>query len=56
MVKDPPANVGDRRHGFDPWIRKIPGGGMATHSSIPAWGIPQTEGPGGLQSTVSQRV
>ena len=23
---------------------------MATHSSILAWGIPGTEGPGGLQS------
>ena len=23
---------------------------MATHSSIPAWSIPQTEEPGGLQS------
>ena len=23
---------------------------MATHSSIPAWRIPQTEEPGGLQS------
>ena len=23
-------------------------GEMATHSSIPAWGIPWTEGPGGL--------
>ena len=25
--------------------------GMATHSSIPAWEIPWTEEPGGLQST-----
>ena len=25
--------------------------GMATHSSILAWGIPWTEEPGGLQST-----
>ena len=24
--------------------------GMATHSSIPAWEIPRTEEPGGLQS------
>ena len=24
--------------------------GMATHSSIPAWRIPQTEDPGKLQS------
>ena len=29
---------------------------MATHSSILAWRIPWTEGPGGLQSTGSQRV
>ena len=30
--------------------------GMATHSSIPAWEIPWTEEPGGLQSIGSQRV
>ena len=30
--------------------------GMATHSSIPAWRIPRTEEPGGLQSMGSQRV
>ena len=29
---------------------------MATHSSIPAWRIPRTEEPGGLQSTEAQRV
>ena len=29
---------------------------MATHSSILAWRIPQTEEPGGLQSKGSQRV
>ena len=29
-----------KRHGFHPWVRKIPWGeGMATHSSIPAWRI-----------------
>ena len=28
----------------------------ATHSSILAWEVPQTEEPGGLQSTGSQRV
>ena len=28
---------------------------MATYSSILAWEIPQTEEPGGLQSTGSQR-
>ena len=30
--------------------------GMATHSSILAWKMPQTEDPGGLQSIGSQRV
>ena len=29
---------------------------MATHSSIPAWEIPWTEEPGGLQSMGLQRV
>ena len=29
---------------------------MATHSGILDWRIPWTEGPGGLQSMVSQRV
>ena len=29
---------------------------MVTHSSIPAWRIPWTKEPGGLQSTGSQRV
>ena len=30
--------------------------GMATHSSILAWGIPRAEEPGGLQSIELQRV
>ena len=30
--------------------------GMATHSSILTWRIPQSEEPGGLQSMGSQRV
>ena len=30
--------------------------GMTTHSSILAWRIPWTEGPGGLQSMGLQRV
>ena len=34
------------------WAEK----GMAAHSSTPAWRIPWTEEPGGLQSTGSQRV
>ena len=27
MVKNPPANAGNRRYGFDPWVGKIPSGG-----------------------------
>ena len=30
--------------------------GMATHSSIPAWRLPRTEQPGGLQHMGLQRV
>ena len=30
--------------------------GMATHSSILAWGVPWTEEPGGLQSMGSQTL
>ena len=46
-----------KRHRFDPWIRKILlEEGTATHSSILAWRIPQTDQPSGLQTLVSQRV
>ena len=24
VVKKPPASAGDKRRGFDPWVRKIP--------------------------------
>ena len=45
-----------RRYGFSPWVRKIPlEKGMVTHSSILAWRIPWTEGPGGLQFMGLQR-
>ena len=44
------------RYGFHPWVRRIHGGGIATHSSIPAWRIPWREEPGRLQSTGLQRV
>ena len=59
MVKNPPANaedLRDLRSGFDSWVGKIPGEGMATHSSILTWRIPWTEEPGGLQSTGFQTV
>ena len=45
--KETASNEGPR---FDPWVRKIlPQKGMATHSSILAWRIPETEEPGGTQ-------
>ena len=56
-VKDLLANAGDERD-----VILIPGRedpleeGMASHSSVPAWRIPRTEEPGGLQSRGSQRV
>ena len=44
-----------KRHGFDPWVGKIPWRkGMTTHSSILACRIPWTEELGGLQSIGSQ--
>ena len=57
VVKNLPANVGNVRA-----VSSIPGSerflveGMATHSSISAWRIPQVEEPGRLQSIESQRV
>ena len=41
MGKELACNAGDARDMEE---------GMATHSSILAWKIPLTEGPGGLQS------
>ena len=54
MVKDLPANAGDTALipvQEDPLEEE-----MATHSSILAWRIPRTEGPGGLLSMGPQRV
>ena len=53
-VKDPPAM-------WETWVKYLGGEdpqeeGMATHSSILAWKIPQTEEPCGLQSTGLHRV
>ena len=56
-VKKLPADAGDIRdvclipEREDPLEKE-----MATYSSIPAWRIPWTERPGGLQSTGLQRV
>ena len=50
--KESTCNMG--RPGFYPWVGKLPGEGMATHSSLLAWRIPGTEKSGGLQSMGSQ--
>ena len=54
MVKNLPAMQ-------EAWVRSLGGEdplekGMVIHFSIPAWRIPWTEEPGGLQSMGSQRV
>ena len=54
MVKNLPVmqETGVRSLGQEDALEK----GMATHSSILAWRIPETEEPGGLQSMGLQRV
>ena len=54
MVRNPPAvqETQVQSLGQENPLEK----GLATHSSIPAWRIPWTEEPGGLQSMESQRV
>ena len=50
VIKKLPANAGDMRHGFNPWVRKIPWRRAATHFSILAWRTPGfPEEAGGLQ-------
>ena len=54
MVKNPPAI-------WENWVQSLGWEDpleedMATHSSIPAWRIPWTEEPGGLQSMGLHRV
>ena len=53
VVKNLPANAGDV--GSVPGQGRSPEKGMATHSSILAWDILQTEEPGGLQLMRSQK-
>ena len=57
MVNKPPANAGRLRDVGSLLGQEDPlEESMATHSSILAWRIPQTEELGKLQSTGSQRV
>ena len=56
-VKNLPANAEDAGDaGSIPGLGRYSKEEMAIHSSIPAWRIPWTEEPGGLQSMGSQRV
>ena len=52
MVKNPPANTGDKRCTFDASLEED----SATQPSILAWRIPWTEEPEGLQSRGLQRA
>ena len=54
MVKNPPAMQESRvpSPGSEDPLEE----GIAPHSTIPAWRIPWTEEPGGLQSMGSHRV
>ena len=54
LVKNPPEipETWAQSLGWEDPVKE----GMATHSSILAWGIPRAEEPGRLQSTGSQTV
>ena len=57
VTKNLPANAGDLREvGLVPGLEDPLEEEMATHSSVLAWGIPGTAGPGGLPSMGSHRV
>jgi hypothetical protein len=57
VVKNPPANAGVARDsGLIPGLGRPLEESMATHFSIQAWKISQTEEPGGLPSVGSQRL
>ena len=45
-----------KRHGFNPWVRKIPWKRACNPSNILAWRIPRIEEAGGLQSIGSHRT
>ena len=52
-VKNLPANAGDM--GSIPGLKRYPGEGMSTHSSILDWKIPWTEEPGGHNLMTKQQ-
>ena len=56
--KEPPYRCKrHKRHGFDPWVGKIPpGGGNGSPLQYSCWEMPWTEEPGGLPSVGPGRV
>ena len=48
VVKNPPANAGDRRPGFDPWVRKNPW--RKTWQPTPVFLPGESQGQRGLES------
>ena len=57
VVKNPPANAGDRRDAISiPGLGRSPGGRHDNPLQWVAWRIPWSEEVGGLQSMGSQRV
>ena len=57
VVKNTTANSGEMRHGFDPWVKKIPWKRAWKPTPIFLPGeSPWTEVPGRLQSIGSHRV
>ena len=54
MIKESACNTGDMSS--IPGLERSPEKEVATHSSVLAWKIPQTEEPGEIQSVGSQRV
>ena len=57
MIKDTPANAGDRRDVVSiPGSGRSPGGGHGNPLQYSCLGNPMAEKPGGLQSTGSQEL
>ena len=56
VVKNPPANAGDKRRRFNPWTGKSPRGKNRNPLQYSCLENPRDREPGRLQSTGSQRV
>ena len=57
FVKNPPANAGNNeRHGFDPWVGKIPGGGHVSPLQYSCLENPTDTGAWWVQSTGLHRI